>query len=139
MGFIDAAIWMAANPFAKSSIAPSSVAFDLLQLDLILAPCSGLTAAARGGALMERGWMKNIQIIIFSIKFAKFTGFFHKFPKSIILTNGCNKKGYHINLSVTHSDLAAKKVFRQPRIFPQLPAFPPAAHQALKPSFINRV
>ena len=118
---------------------PSSVAFDLLQLDLSLAPCSGLTAAARGVAPVGSVKRMIIKIIIFSIKFAKFTGFFHKFPKRIIPINGCNKKSYHINLSVPHSDLAAKKVFWLPRICPQAPAFLPAAHQALKPSFINRV
>ena len=101
---------------------------------------SSLLSDYRGeGALMERGWMKNMQIIIFSIKFYKFTGFFDKFLKIISPVNDCNKTGYHINLSVPHSDPAAKKVFRRPRICPQPPAFPPAPHRALKPSFINRV
>ena len=90
---------------------PSSVAFDLLQLDLILAPCSGLTAAARGVAPVGSGKRMIMQIIIFSIKSDKFTGFFDKFLKIISPANGCNQKGCHINLSVLHSDPAAKKSF----------------------------
>ena len=65
----------------------------------------------------------EIKIMIFSIKFDKFTGFFDKFLKNTSLINGCNQKSYYINLSVSHSDSAAKKVFRLPRISPQQPAF----------------
>ena len=49
-----------------------------------------------------------IKIMIFSIKFGKFTGFFDKFLKIYTLANYCNQKGYHINLSVSHSDSAEK-------------------------------
>ena len=66
---------------------------------------------------------KKMKIIQFSVKSDKFTVFFDKFPKNIIPANGCNQKGYCINLSVSHSDPAAKKVFRLPRISPQPPAF----------------
>ena len=77
----------------------------------------------RGGALMERGWTMKMKIILFPENIDKFTGFFHKFLKNNLPANGCNTKGYHINLSVLHSDMAAKKVFRLHRICPQLPAF----------------
>ena len=104
-----------------------------------LAPCSRFVTESRGGALMERGWMMNMKIMIFPVKYDKFTMFFDKFLKNNVQINDCNQKGYHINLSVLHSDLAAKKVFWFPRICPQLPAFPPAPHHAHKPSFINRL
>ena len=64
-----------------------------------------------------------IKIILFSIKFDKFTGFFDKFPKIIFFAIDCNQRSCHINLSVAHSDSGTKKVFRHPRIFPQSPAF----------------
>ncbi len=126
-----------ANPSEQSSIAPSSVVFDTrssLAFDLISGAFS-----RRGCALMERGWMMNMKIMIFSINMCKFTGFFDKFLKNNVHVNDCNKKGYHINLSVLHSDMAAQKVFWFPRICPQLPALPPAPHYAHKPSFINRL
>ena len=66
---------------------------------------------------------KKMKVIIFSVKYAKFTGFFDKFLKIVSLVNDCYKMSYHINLSVLHSDLAAKKVFSLPRISPQSPAF----------------
>ena len=90
-------------------------------------------------ALMESRMTEKMKIMIFSIKFAKFTGFFDKFPKIVSLANGCNQTGYHTNLSVAHSDMAIKKVFRRPRICPQLPAFAPALHHTVEPSFLNRV
>ncbi|MDE0331601.1 MAG: hypothetical protein OXL41_06995 [Nitrospinae bacterium] len=77
--------------------------------------------------------MKKTKIMIFSIKFDKFTGFFDKFLKNTSLANGCNKKGYYINMSASHSDSAPKKVFRLPRISPQFPAFPLAPHHAANP------
>ena len=82
----------------------------------------------------DHGFQDNdeMQIIIFPVKFSKFTGFFDKFLKIISPVNDCNQMGYHINLSVPHSDPAAKKVFRPPRICPQLPAFPPAPHRVLE-------
>ena len=73
----------------------------------------------------------KIKIMIFSINMYKFTGFFDKFLKNNVHINDCNQKGYHINLSVLRSDMAAKKVFRFPRICPQLPAF---ARGAVPPS-----
>ncbi|MDE0331555.1 MAG: hypothetical protein OXL41_06765 [Nitrospinae bacterium] len=80
----------------------------------------------------------EMKIILFSIKFDKFTGFFDKFLKFYALGNDCNQKGYLINLSAYHSDSAPKKVFRLPRICPQQPAFPPAPHHADKPSLLGR-
>ena len=53
----------------------------------------------------------KIKIMIFSIKSDKFTGFFDKFLKISDYANDCNKRSYHINLSVPHSDMAQKKVF----------------------------
>ena len=83
--------------------------------------------------IMDARMTMEIKIMIFSVKFEKFTGFFDKFLKNFSLVIGCNQKNYHINLSVIHSDMAAKKVFWFPRICPQLPAFPPAPHHARKP------
>ena len=80
----------------------------------------------------------EMKIIIFPAKFDKFTGFFDKFLKGVCLVTDCNHKGYHPNLSVAHSDMATKKVFRLHRICPQLPAFAPALHHAVEPSFLNR-
>ena len=109
-------------------------------------PQEGRDSLSLGLAVREegsgtRGFRENLamQIIIFPVNIYKFTGFFDKFLKIISPVNDCNKTGYYINLSVLHSDPAVKKVFRRPRICPQLPAFPPAPHRALKPSFINRV
>ena len=55
MGCSDGAGVKAANPSEKSSIAPSSLAFNL--------PKGAFSR--RGGALMERGWMRKMKIIIF--------------------------------------------------------------------------
>ncbi len=98
-----------------------------------LAPCSRFVTESRGGALMDSGMTMEMKIMIFSIKLDKFTMFFDKFLKFNTPVNCCNKKGYHINLSVSHSDMAAKKVFWFPRICPQLPALPPAPHLSPKP------
>ena len=87
MGCSDEARMKTANPSKKSSIAPSSVAFDTrssLAFDLLRGAFS-----RRGGALMERGWMKNMKIMIFSVKFDKFTGFFDKFPKGNYPVTDC--------------------------------------------------
>ena len=102
-----------------------SVAFDLLPLGRILDPWPGMTAAAWAVAPMDSGKRLEMKIIIFSIKFDKFL-------KIISPVISCNQTGYHINLSVPHSDQAAKKVFRPPRICPQPPAFPPAPHRVLE-------
>ncbi len=58
---------------------------------------------------MERGWMMIIKIMIFSIKFDKFTMFFDKFLKISYYLTDFNTKSYHKNLSVSHSDSAEKK------------------------------
>ena len=88
---------------------------------------------------MDRGWMKNMQIILFPVNIDKFTMFFDKFLKNNVQINDCNQRGYQLNLSVLHSDMAAKKVFWFPRICPQLPAFPLAPHHTSKPSLLGRV
>ena len=72
---------------------------------------------------MDSGMTMEMKIMIFPEKLDKFTGFFDKFLKNNVHINDCNQKGYHINMSIFHSDSAAKKVFRLPRICPQLPAF----------------
>ena len=72
----------------------------------------------------------TMQIIIFSIKYDKFTGFFDKLMKSACLVTGCNQKDYLLNLSEAHSNIATKKDFRFPRICPHLPAFARDAHPA---------
>ena len=79
-----------------------------------------------------------IKIMIFSINIDKFTGFFDKFLKNNVQINDCNIRSYHTNLSVPHSDMAAKKVFWFHSICPQLPAFArsflrlhPVAHMLL--------
>ena len=58
------------------------------------------------------------KIMIFPVNFDKFTGFFDKFLKIYAPANCCNQKGYHENLSVLHSDSAAKKFFWRPPHFP---------------------
>ncbi len=62
------------------------------------------------GVFRARGIPENID---------KFTRFSCKFLKITDHASGCNQKSYHANLSVPHSDMAAKKVFRRP---PHLPA-----------------
>ena len=52
-----------------------------------------------------------MKVMIFPVKFDKFTGFFDKFLKNDGQIKHCNEKGYHINLSVSHSDMAQKKFF----------------------------
>ncbi len=44
----------------------------------------------------------EMKIMIFPVKFDKFTGFFNKFPKRNTLVTGCNQKGYILNLSPVH-------------------------------------
>ena len=56
----------------------------LLRLEWILTPRPGLTAAAGAVALVDSGMMRKMIIMIFSIKFAKFTGFFDKSDSSDI-------------------------------------------------------
>ena len=76
-----------------------------------LAPRSGFIAMSRGGALIAPGATVNMKIMIFSINMDKFTMFFDKFLKFNTPANDCNQVGYYINLSVLHSDMAAKKFF----------------------------
>ena len=97
-------------------------------------------ASRKAGSRMDSNEdEKKMKIIIFSIKLDKFTGFFDKFPKGDSLVTDCNKRVILLNLSADHSDMAPKKVFRLPRICPQLPAFALAPHHAVEPSFLNRV
>ena len=91
-------------------------------------PLVGLGNPHKMNRVDKREEGAKIKIIIFSIKFDKFMGFFDKFLKIVSLSNDCNQKGYHINLSVMHSDSAPKKVFRISRICPQLPAFGSLLH-----------
>ena len=100
---------------------------------------SGLSNARREEALMDARTAKEMKIMIYPVNIDKFTGFFDKFLKIISPANDCNQTGYHINLSVSHSDLAAKKVFRLSRICPQPPAFAHTPHRGRKPSFPNPV
>ncbi len=121
MGCSDGVGVGVANPSEKSSIAPSSVAFDTrfsLASDLLRGAFSH-----REVALMDARIKAIMKIIIFSIKFDKFTGFFDKLLKIISRLTGCYIKGCSQYLSVVHSDSAAKKVFRLHRICPHLPAF----------------
>ena len=62
----------------------------------------GLSNKRRWETLMDARISQEMKIIIFSVKFDKFTGFFDKFLKIVSLINNCNQKGYHKNLSVMH-------------------------------------
>ncbi len=53
----------------------------------------------------------EMKIILFSIKFDKFTGFFDKFLKIMSAVIDFNTKSYHTYMSASHSDPAAKKFF----------------------------
>ncbi|MCY3825225.1 MAG: hypothetical protein OXG62_15305, partial [Nitrospinae bacterium] len=64
----DGARIRTANPTEKSSNARSSLASDLLREAF----------SCRGGALMGSGMTREMEIMIFSIKLDKFTGFFDK-------------------------------------------------------------
>ena len=44
----------------------------------------------------------GMKIMIFPVKFDKFTGFFDKFLKIHSLVTGCKINNYHINLSALH-------------------------------------
>ncbi len=43
-----------------------------------------------------------MKIIIFPVKFEKFTMLFDKFLKNTVLVNHCNHAGYELNLSAAH-------------------------------------
>ena len=73
----------------------------------------------------------KMKIMIFPVKYDKFLKIYDR------LTD-CNIKSYHLNMSAAHSDIAIKKVYWNPRICPQLPAFPLAPHHASKPSLLGR-
>ena len=68
----------------------------------------------------ENGFRNDteMKIIIFPVKYDKFTGFCDKLLKISDYANDCNKRSYHRNLSVPHSDPARKKVFRAPAHLP---------------------
>ena len=79
MGCGDGAGARAANPSEKSSLAPSSVAFDTLSslaFDFLRGAFS-----RRGVALAGSRIEAIMKIMIFPVKFDKFTGFFDKYLK----------------------------------------------------------
>ena len=70
----------AANLTSPLGNLPSSIGqFLLLGLEWILAFCPGFTVAAAVAATMDSGKQLVMKIILFSIKFDKFTGFFDTF------------------------------------------------------------
>jgi len=62
----------------------------------------GLSNKRRWETLMDARISQEMKIIIFSVKFDKFTGFFDKFPKMIFLVTDCNQKICTKNMSVMH-------------------------------------
>ena len=66
--------------------------------------------AGRGVAPPEQE-QREMEIMIFSIKLDKFTGFFDKFLKIYCLLIDFYSKSYHSNMSAAHSDSATKKFF----------------------------
>ena len=80
----------------------------------LLTPRFGYRGGRSGARGFEEG--EEMKIILFSIKFDKFTMLFGKFLKCYIPSNDCIKKNYRIYLSVTHSDLSNKKSFSHPAI-----------------------
>ena len=54
----------------------------------------GLSNKRRWETLMDARISQEMKIIIFSVKFDKFTGFFDKFLKGNTYSNHCNKKSY---------------------------------------------
>ncbi len=126
MGISDAAGMETASLLSALGNLLSSVGkFLILQLEWILAPRPGLAVAAGGEGAMDSGIQLIMKVMIFSIKSDKFTGFFDKFLKCNTPASGCNQKGFHVYLSVLHSDLVVKKFFGNPafpRNSPQLRA-----------------
>ena len=120
-------------PSSLGNLLSSICQILLLRLEWILAPCPDMTVAAGAGTLMGSGKRLMVKIIIFPVKFAKFTGLFDKFLKIIFSVNDCNSKVYCINMSDVHSDSGPKKVFGFPRICSQVPIFPLAPHDAANP------
>ena len=61
-------------------------------------------AVMEGGKVtgMDFGSGTKMKIIIFPVKFDKFTGFFDKFLKIYSLVISCKTKSHHANLSVPH-------------------------------------
>ena len=76
-----------------------------------------------GAALMGSRIEAIMEIMIFSIKFDKFTMFFDKFLKISYYLTDFNTKSYHINLSVLHSDMAVKKVIETSAFARNFPHF----------------
>ena len=72
----------------------------------------------RGSTLMRPGMTREMIIMIFSIKFDKFTGFFDKFLKIISLVTGFNTRNYYINLSVRALRFKPQKSFPAPAHLP---------------------
>ena len=60
---------------------------------------------------MGPGMTKKVKVMIFSIKFNKFTGFFDKFLKSISLASGCNQKEFSYKSECGALKFRAKKSF----------------------------
>ncbi len=122
-----------ANPSEKSSIARDNPYFAGTALpsseergQLASCPYEGVNLLPplrfdyRGGRGHENGYGNDMEmkIMIFPVKFDKFTGFFDKLLKNNVQINDCNQKGYHTNLSAAHSDTAAKKKFWEPAHLP---------------------
>ena len=101
------------------SNSPSSGNFDTLYKSVI--PLSLLRFNYRGERNCTHGFEDGaaMKIILFSIKFDKFTGFFDKILKRIRLVTDYNITNLLINLSAMHSNSATKKSFSAP---PHLPA-----------------
>ena len=107
MGFIDGARVKGANPPSPVGSVPSIRGFVATQDEAERA------FSRRGGALMGPGVAMKMKVMIFPVKFDKFTGFFDKFLKIISLVTGFNTRGYYINLSLLHSNSGSKKFSRR--------------------------
>ena len=77
-------------------------------------------AAKRAGVPVDPNAARIIKIIIFSIKFDKFTGFFDKFLKN-------NSPVNHYNTKIYFYILVSPLRFRGKKKFPALPHFPATA------------
>ena len=83
----------------------------LLGLEWILAHCPGFAVASGAGAPVDSGKRLIMKVILFPVKFDKFTGFFDKFLKIIFSVNDCNKKSCHMNMSENTQIRRQKKFF----------------------------
>ena len=116
-----------------SGIAQASLAGSPAPVGVDSRSPAGFRRPKEMGRAQEGKAGAEMKIIIFPVNIDKFTGFFDKFLKGACLATDCNHTGYQSNLSDIHSNIAIKKVFRLPRISPQLPASAPAAHMAARP------